>query len=336
MKRSFIPDIRSIVARGVFDITGDRVYKVRMQPRVLWAVALCGVCLASRSDQLVGAEYPALIRALEVEPSTPPDPSQGVVYICPMDPDVRSYKDGICRRCGMNLVAGLPDPVEFHLDTRVLPPSPQVRQLAVLQFFVHDPWKDRPVSTFNVVHERFFHAFVVSEDLEFFEHGHPRLVADGLFQYPITFPKSGMFRVLSDYYPVGATPQLTTETVFVPGDSPAPPRLGRDYAPKAGTNMHVSLVTIPEQPTSGNRTQMRFTLDDARGLQTYLGAWGHMLAASEDLIDMMHEHPYRTDGAEIEFEVVFPRAHTYRVWVQFQRDGVVNTVHFDVPVRTLE
>jgi len=26
----------------------------------------------------------------------------------------------------------------------------------------------------------------------------------------------------------------------------------------------------------------------------------------------------------------------YRTWVQFQRDGVVNTVHFDVPVRALE
>ena len=58
-----------------------------------------------------------------------------------------------------------------------------------------------------------------------------------------------------------------------------------------------------------------------------------MLAASDDLIDMMHEHPYRADGGpQVEFEVVFPRPRTYRVWVQFQRDGVVNTVHFDVPV----
>lgn len=62
-----------------------------------------------------------------------------------------------------------------------------------------------------------------------------------------------------------------------------------------------------------------------------------MLAASEDLIDMMHEHPYRADGGpEVEFEVAFPRPHTYRIWVQFQRDGVVNTVHFDVPVVSQE
>jgi hypothetical protein len=52
---------------------------------------------------------------------------------------------------------------------------------------------------------------------------------------------------------------------------------------------------------------------------------------------MMNEHPYGADGGpEVEFEVAFPRAETYRLWVQFQRDGVVNTMHFDVPVVTQE
>ena len=35
---------------------------------------------------------------------------------------------GTCRRCGMNLVAGIPDPVEFHLDLEVLPRPPQARR----------------------------------------------------------------------------------------------------------------------------------------------------------------------------------------------------------------
>ena len=34
----------------------------------------------------------------------------------------------------------------------------------------------------------------------------------------------------------------------------------------------------------------------------------------------------------VEFDVVFPRPQVYRVWVQFQRLGVVNSVSFDVPV----
>ena len=109
--------------------------------------------------------------------------------------------------------------------------------------------------------------------------------------------------------------------------------LARDYSPKSSENVRVSLTTIPEQPVTGMRTQMRFTIDPTAGLEQYLGAWGHMLAASDDLIDMMHEHPSRVDEHQmIEFEVVFPRPQVYRVWVQFQRQGVVNTVHFDVPV----
>ena len=38
----------------------------------------------------------------------------------------------------------------------------------------------------------------------------------------------------------------------------------------------------------------------------------------------------------MQFDVIFPRARGYRVWVQFQRSGVVNTAHFDVPVNELK
>jgi len=160
-----------------------------------------------------------------------------------------------------------------------------------------------------------------------------QLFMDDVFQYPITFPNAGMFRVLGDYYPEGATPQLTSETVFVPGSSPAPVQLQRDYSSKQSENMQVSFATVPEQPVATARTQLRFAIDAEHGLQRYLGAWGHMLGVSQDLIDMMHEHPFLADGgSQMEFEVVFPRPGAYRLWVQFQSDDVVNTVHFDVPV----
>jgi hypothetical protein len=305
-----------------------------MRARAAWAVGLGALCIATPSDHLFGAEPAIASGQIQTEAAPPPDPSQGVVYICPMDPEVRSHEAGACRRCGMTLVAGIPDPVEFHLDLRTIPSAPDAGQPAVLQFLVHDPWKNRPVSNYNVVHERFFHTFVVSEDLAFFEHGHPRLVADGVFQYPIVFAKTGMFRVLGDYYPAGATPQLTSDTVFVPGATRSTPvNLGRDYSPKAAENLRVSFATIPEHPVATARTQLRFVVDAPEGLERYLGAWGHMLAASNDLIDMMHEHPLLADGGpRVEFEIVFPRPGAYRLWVQFQSNGVVNTVHFDVPV----
>ena len=81
---------------------------------------------------------------------------------------------------------------------------------------------------------------------------------------------------------------------------------------------------------------MLFRVTPGDGLEPYLGAWGHMLAASSDLVDMMHNHSFQAiDGRvkaskELPFSVIFPRAGTYRVWVQFQRMGVVNTVAFDI------
>ena len=205
----------------------------------LWLVAICIVCVSARADQAGPSD--AVAGTAVVQAPAPVDPSKDPVYICPMDPDVRSHNPGTCRRCGMNLVAGIPDPVEFHLDVETLPQPIQAGRPAALQFFIHDPWKDRPVSSYNVVHEKLFHAFVVSEDLQFFRHAHPTLAADGLFQLPIVLPKAGMYRVLGDFYPAGATPQLNARTIFVPGDAPAPVQLGRDYSPKSGANMRVSM-----------------------------------------------------------------------------------------------
>ncbi len=81
---------------------------------------------------------------------------------------------------------------------------------------------------------------------------------------------------------------------------------------------------------------MYFRLSPAEGIEKYLGAWAHMLAASDDLIDLIHTHPLVADGGpQIQFRLVFPRARTFRIWVQFQRQGVVNTARFDVPVKEL-
>src|SRR6516162_2986577 len=190
-------------------------------------------------------------------------PQDSKVYVCPMDPDVRSSKEGVCSRCGMKLVAGLPDPVEYQLDLAVTPRRLAVAQKANLDFVVRDPWKNRPVTNFQVVHEQLFHMFVVSQDLQFFVHDHPHLEADGNFVYDIAFPKPGMYRVLGDFYPDGATPQLIAKTVIVPGQPPAPAKLQRDYATKKTENLEVALTTDPPQPIAGQKTQMYFHLNDA-------------------------------------------------------------------------
>jgi hypothetical protein len=275
------------------------------------------------------------------------DPSVAVIpgsqdYVCPMDPDVRSDKPGKCPRCGMSLVLGIPDQVEYPLDLKFTPGHFHAGDKVQLAFSVKDPKSAKTVDHFEIVHEKLFHMFIVSSDLKYFLHDHPVFGEDGIFRYNETFPKAGMYRVLGDFYPSGGIPQLVSRTIFVPGEADAPvslsdAKLTPDMEPQHGENTDVELVTDPPQPIAGMKTLMFFHLKTADNLQKYLGAWAHMLAASDDLMDMVHEHPFIADGGpQMQFNLIFPRAHSYRVWIQFQRNGVVNTVAFNVPVSELK
>jgi hypothetical protein len=262
--------------------------------------------------------------------------AQDLVYQCPMDPDVRSNVAGVCPRCGMKLRAGIPEPIEFPMDLKIHPPVVKPGEKIQLELSVLDPENGKLIEHFQIVHEKLFHMFVISQDLQYFAHDHPSFGPDGKFRYEIVFPRPGLYRILGDFYPDGATPQLISKTIIVPGGSQATPSLTRDYSTKDAGTMKVALETDAPQPIAGSKTMMFFTLDPAEGLEKYIGAWGHMLAASDDLIDLIHTHPFVADGGpKMQFNVYFPRPQKYRVWVQFQRKSVVNTAYFDVPVHEL-
>lgn len=262
--------------------------------------------------------------------------AQDLVYQCPMDPDVRSSVAGVCSRCGMKLRAGIPEPIEFPMELTLQPRVVRPKERVQLQFKVLDPENGKLIEHFQIVHEKLFHMFVISQDLQYFLHDHPTLDSEGTFNYEIAFPRPGLYRILGDLYPDGATPQLIAKTVILPGGSQSTPSLNRDYSTKDAGNMQVSLETDPTQPIAGSKIMLTFKLDPAEGLEKYIGAWGHMLAASDDLIDLIHTHPFIADGGpKMQFNVYFPRPQGYRVWVQFQRKGVINTAFFDIAVRDL-
>ena len=260
-------------------------------------------------------------------------------YVCPMDRDVTSKTPGSCPRCGMKLVAGIPDskeyPVEITTQPRVMEPGKDIQ----LTFHIEDPKTHTLVRDFEIVHEQLYHFFVVSQDLSYFKHVHPELQPDATFRLNVNFPQPGMYRVLSDFYPKGGTPQLVVNTLLVSGGGleRAPVELSPDLAPQRAENTEVELVTEPARPLAGRKTTMFFRVKPNKGIEPYLGAWAHVLAADSDLIEMIHSHPIRVadrggEYKQLEFEMTFPRGGTYRIWVQSQRSGVVNTVAFNVPV----
>ena len=255
-----------------------------------------------------------------------------------MHPDVRSPQPGFCPRCGMALVANLPDRIEYPLNLKLNPPGAQAGKELQLVLTVEDPKTGQQVTDFQTVHEKLYHVFIVSQDLRYFLHDHPEKGPDGVFRFSTVFPRPGMYRILSDFYPQGGTPQLIVKTVVVPGAAITPgTQLTPDLAPKQSANMQVSLAMDPPQPVAGMKTLLFFHLAPADGLEPYLGAWSHLVAVSDDLVDMIHDHPFIADGGpKMQFNEIFPRPRVYRIWVQFQRKGVVNTAVFDVPVSELK
>ncbi len=269
-----------------------------------------------------------------------PEKEDDVDFICPMDKDVRTKQPGKCPRCGMKLVAGIADASEYPVNLKLSPRAARAGQPVNMTFTVENPKDHSVVKKFDLVHEKLFHLFLISDDLRFFAHEHPEPQPSGEFRFTTALPKAGAYRVAADFYPTGGTPQMIVNTMYVAGKAEPKQPLQVDLTPQAGKNLHASMTTEPPQPLAGFKTLLFFQLEPAGGgrleLQQYLGAWGHMLAASEDLVDLMHTHPFIADGGpKVQFNMIFPREGIYRVWVQFQNAGEVNTMAFNVPVQQL-
>ena len=311
--------------------------------RILYAGVLAVLIAAALSSQ-EGASPPSMPPSVKSGGAATFSQPPPIEYVCPMDRDIRSKTPGVCPRCGMKLVPGVPEFREYPLTMSTEPRTLKAGEKVRLQFQVGDPETHAPIRDFEIVHEKLYHLFVISQDLRFFAHEHPEMQRDGSFRLDLSLPKPGLYRVLSDFYPASGTPQLVPQTLLVPGTgfTLVAPKLDADVSPQRSENLEVELVTEPRQPIAGIQTLLFFRLKPKDGVEPLLGAMAHMLAASSDLIDLIHDHPVQVTEPpneqylQIQFDVIFPRAGVHRVWVQFQRKGVVNTVAFNVPVKQLD
>ncbi len=164
-----------------------------------------------------------------------------IEFVCPMDPEVRAAGPGKCPRCGMQLRPGIPEPVKYPMEFRVDPPQIPAGRPVTLEFRVLDPKSGEPVKKFEIVHEKLFHLFLVSQDLEYFAHEHPEFDGKGTFRLAAKLPKAGTYRLLADFYPTGGTPQLVPKTFTAAGFTvpleQAIPHLQPDLNPKRGENL---------------------------------------------------------------------------------------------------
>lgn len=275
----------------------------------------------------------------ESGPRTPPpsrfDADPNALYTCSMHLDYRAAKAGKCPRCGMALVSIEPGiPEEFDLQMNAFPALPQPGKPLSLRFAVFNPRTGEKIRKFGLMHDRFFHLFLISQDLNDFQHIHPRQLADGSFVVNTALQNPGLYKVYTDFYPLEGAPQVLQTNLPVAGWTGdviagqaklTPDKVltkvvkGTVVMPAEADKLGVNVRALESKPAgdlkielaverpplfSGQKSTLKFHLKDAetgqpvRNLIPYLGAWGHALILSEDQTAVVHSHPEE----QIDFE----------------------------------
>jgi hypothetical protein len=210
-----------------------------------------------------------------------------------------------------------------------------------LTLAISNPDTGARVSRFIDIHERSLHLFIISRDLNHFEHVHPERRDDGTFELRHEIP-AGEYMLIADFLPADGTSQLVQRAVVTPG-FPGPlfaqaPSLATSSLEQVADGLRIRLEHDVLRPR--RESPLRFTVTDsesglpAKDLEPYLGATGHLLIVSRDLATAVHGHPEgaATTGPTVTFGPVFPAPGTYKMWVQFQRRGKIITAPFVVTV----
>jgi hypothetical protein len=313
------------------------------------AAESAAVAEPSPAQQVAANDTATPIQAAGGEPPTG--------WFCPMHADVTASEAGECSKCNMKLIAGNPfDTREYLLDVSTSPAAIVPGEPFTLILTVRHPATGEPVNVFEEMHERFFHLFVISQDMKVFQHIHPELTPEATWQIEVTVPQEGYYRVLSDFLPAGGSPQFLGRTLVTAGFDgdllSQAAALTLDTAEtKTVDTITAELALDPEKLLAGQYGHLTFTLTDARtgepvtNLQPYLGAFGHTLILSEDMLDVVHSHPSPgpgndlakgVGGPRITFEGYLPRPGLYRAWTQLQRDGQLSTFAYTVRVFSID
>jgi len=267
------------------------------------------------------------------------------VYTCPMHADVTTDDPGRCPKCGMTLIkTGRPEAADFDLRIRTRPSIIKAGETFKLVFNIHHPKSGATVKDFHIVHEMPFHLFIVSQDLSYFAHLHPRQQSDSSFVIETSVPKRGAYFVYSDFFPVGGVAQVGYGNLITAGyqDDLFSARAvikPDEVLSRELESTRFELTLEPREPVAGKKLTLRYQIVDlktgesVRDLEPYLGAWGHTLILSEDARDYVHSHPTQSIADGVSFEAFVPRPGRYRIWSQFQRHGKVITVPFTIEVK---
>jgi hypothetical protein len=192
-----------------------------------------------------------------------------------------------------------------------------------------------PVTRYVDSHDKQLHLIAVRRDMAGFQHVHPVLDAAGTWSVPLDLTRAGAYRVFADFTPDGGDGLTLGADLQVAGTydpQPLPP-----VAAAAVVDGYTVTLDGALQPGQASKLTLAVSRDGqpVTDLQPYLGAYGHLVALRAADLGYLHVHPdghpgdgVTAPGPGIDFFVITPSAGDYRLFLDFQHDGVVRTAEF--------
>jgi hypothetical protein len=215
----------------------------------------------------------------------------------------------------------------------------QANEKIPISIFIKDK-SNKPIQTFDKVHDKLMHLIIVSKDLSYFSHIHPEYKGNGEFDITTAFPAGGDYQLISEFTPHGGGDN-SVEKHWLHIDGPVPkaiPIVPDHNLTKVIDGLKITLSF--DHIMAEMNSNMTFTIRDAAtnkpisNLQPYLGALGHAVAISDDTKNYLHIHPLTSkwSGPKVTFMTIFPEKGVYKIWGQFQYQNRVIVAPFVVNV----
>jgi hypothetical protein len=194
----------------------------------------------------------------------------------------------------------------------------------------------RPVTSYEVEHEKRLHLIAVRRDLTGFQHVHPELSESGVWSAPLDLAP-GQWRVFADFKASGAEALTLGADLAVAGDY----RPVVQEAESRTAKVDGYAVALAGDLEAGADAELTLSVSrdgkPVTDLQAYLGAYGHLVALRAGDLAYLHVHPDGTPGdgttrpgPTVVFSAAVPSAGTYHLYLDFRHDGVVRTAAFTV------
>lgn len=203
----------------------------------------------------------------------------------------------------------------------------KARQLA---FTVGGP-DGKPVTDYDVQHEKQLHLIAVRRDFGGFQHVHPTRDEHGTWSVPLDLTP-GTWRIFADFKPSDGPAAVLGADLAVPGEVPAAPERPEKKVAQVGDYT----VSVGGRLVAGEHSMLNLAVSkDGRAvtdLQPYLGAYGHLVALRAGDLAYLHVHPDGSPGdgktaagPDVEFGAEVLSAGRYHLFFDFQHDGAVRT-----------